>query len=51
MVCILFPKLFLTLCKKNCSSDCEKLFKFEAAGQELATFLGSLEQFTIQTMQ
>ena len=34
--------------RKNCSSDQEKLLKFEAAGQEFAKFLRSLEQF-IQT--
>ena len=32
--------------RKNCSSDWEKLLKFEAAGQEFAKFLRSLEQFT-----
>ena len=30
---------------KNCSSDREKLLKFEAGGQEFAKFLTSLEQF------
>ena len=34
--------------RKNCSSDQEKLLKFEAEGQEFAKFLRSLEQF-IQT--
>ena len=32
--------------RKKCSSDREKLLKFEAEGQEFATFLRSLEQFT-----
>ena len=36
--------------RKNCSSDREKLFKFEAEGREFAKFLRSLEQF-IQTMK
>ena len=36
--------------RKNCSSDREKLWKFEAEGQEFANFLQSLEQF-IQTVK
>ena len=36
--------------RKNCSSDGEKLLKFEAEGQEFAKFLRSLEQF-IQTVK
>ena len=36
--------------EKNCSSDWEKLLKFEAEGQEFAKFLRSLEQF-IQTVK
>ena len=36
--------------RKNCSSDQEKLLKFEAEGQEFSKFLGSLEQF-IQTVK
>ena len=35
--------------RKNCSSDREKLWKFEAEGREFAKFLRSLEQF-IQTV-
>ena len=31
--------------RKKCSSDREKLLKFEAEGQEFAKFLRSLEQF------
>ena len=31
--------------RKNCSSDREKLLKFEAEGQELPKILRSLEQF------
>ena len=31
--------------RKNCSSDREKLLKFEAEGQEFANILRSLEQF------
>ena len=45
---ILLPKLFWPTVKKNCSSDREKLLKFEAEGWEFAKFLRSLEQF-IQT--
>ena len=36
--------------RKNCSSDREKLLKFEAEGREFVKFLRSLEQF-IQTVQ
>ena len=36
--------------RKNCSSDREKLLKFEAEGGEYAKFLRSLEQF-VQTMK
>ena len=36
--------------RKNCSSDREKLLKFEAEGQEFAMFLNSVEQF-IQTVK
>ena len=36
--------------RKNCSSDQEKLLKFEAEGREFATFLRSLKQF-IQTVR
>ena len=39
-----------TYCKKNCSSDREKLLKFEAKGREFAKFLRTLEQF-IQTVK
>ena len=38
------------LWKKNCSSDREKLLKFEAEGREFAKILRSLEQF-IQTVK
>ena len=31
--------------EKNCSTDREKLLKFEVEGQEFAKFLRSLEQF------
>ena len=47
---ILLPKLFWPTVRKNCSSDREKLLKFEAEGQEFSKFLGSLEQF-IQTVK
>ena len=36
--------------RKNCSSDGEKLLKFEAEGREFAKILRSLEQF-IQTVK
>ena len=47
---ILLPKLFWPTVRKNCSSDREKLLKFEAEGREFAKFLRSLEQF-IQTVK
>ena len=47
---ILLPKLFWPTVNKNCSSDREKLLKFEAEGREFAKFLRSLEQF-IQTVK
>ena len=47
---ILLPKLFWPTVRKNCSSDWEKLLKFEAKGWEFAKFLRSLEQF-IQTVK
>ena len=37
------PKLLWLTVRKKCSSDREKLLKFEAAGQEVAKFLRSLE--------
>ena len=42
---ILLPKLFRPTVRKNCSSDREKLLKFEAEGQEFANILRSIEQF------
>ena len=36
--------------RKNCSSDREKLLKFDAEGSEFAKFLWSLEQFN-QTLK
>ena len=47
---ILLPKFFLPTVRKNCSSDREKLLKFEAEGQEFSNFLRLLEQF-IQTVK
>ena len=47
---ILLPKLFWPTVRKNCSSDREKLLKFEAEDREFANFLRSLEQF-IQTVK
>ena len=43
-------KIVLTHVIKKCSSDREKLLKFEAEGQEFEFFLRSLEQF-IQTVK
>ena len=40
----------MVFCYKNCSSDREKLLKFEAECRESAKFLRSLEQF-IQTVK
>ena len=42
---ILLPKLFWPTVRKNCSSDQEKLLKFEAKGREFAKCLRSLKQF------
>ena len=42
---ILLPKLFWPSVRKKCSSDWEKLLKFEAESREFATFLRGLEQF------
>ena len=47
---ILLPKLFWPNVRKNCSSDWEKLLKFEAEGREFSKILRSLEQF-IQTVK
>ena len=47
---ILLPKLFWPTVRKSCSSDREKLLKFEAEGREFAKILRSLEQF-IQTVK
>ena len=33
-------KIVLTYCEKNCSSDREKLLKFEAEGREFVKLLG-----------
>ena len=46
----LLPKLFWPTVRKNCSSDREKLLKFEAESQEFSKILRSLEQF-IQTVK
>ena len=47
---IFLPKLFQPTVRKNCSSDPEKLLKFEAEGREFPKILRSLEQF-IQTVK
>ena len=40
---ILLPKLFWPTVRENCSSDWEKLLKFEAEGREFAKILRSPE--------
>ena len=40
----------MVFCYQNCSSDREKLLKFEAEGREFSKILRSLEQF-IQTVK
>ena len=47
---ILLPKLFWPTVRKNCSSEREKLLKFEAEGREFAKILRSVEKF-IQTVK
>ena len=36
---LVFCKIILTYCEKNCSSDREKLLKFEVEGREFAKIL------------
>ena len=43
-------KIVLTYCEKKCSSDRDKILKFEDEGREFAKFLRSPEQF-IQTVK
>ena len=42
---ILLPKLFWPTVRKNCSSDREKLLKFDAESRGFAKFLRSRERF------
>jgi hypothetical protein len=42
---ILLPKFFWLIARKNCSSDQEKLLKFQAKAEDLQNILRSLEQF------
>ena len=44
------PVIQNVFCHQNCSSDQEKLLKFEVEGGEFAKILRSLEQF-IQTVK
>ena len=44
---ILLQKLYRPTVRKHCSSDREKLLKFQAEGREFAKFLRSQEQFVI----
>ena len=46
----ILPKLFWPTVRKSCSSDREKISKFEAEGRVFDKFLRSLEQF-IQTVK
>ena len=46
----IFSLITLVFCYQNCSSDREKILKFEAEGREFAKILRSLEQF-IQTVK
>ena len=41
---ILLPKLFWATVRKNCSSDREKVSKFEAEGREYAKILRSVDR-------
>ena len=41
---LLLPKIFWPIVRKDCSTDREKLLKFEAEGQEFAEFLSSLDR-------
>ena len=45
MVWYFVTKIVLPTVRKNCSSDREKLLKFEAEGREFSKFLRSVEQF------
>ena len=47
---ILLPNFFWPVVRKNCSSDREKLLKFQAEGQEFAKNFRLVEQF-IQTVK
>ena len=47
---ILLPKLFRPTVRKKCSSDQEKLLKFQAEGCEFDKFLRSPEEY-IQTLK
>ena len=42
---IFVTKIVLTTVRKKCSSDREKILKFEAEGREFANLLRRLEQF------
>ena len=48
---ILLPKLFWPTVRKNCSSDREKLLKFEAESREFSKFLNNLfKQWKVRTI-
>ena len=46
--CCFFPKLFRPTLGKNCSSDREKPWKFEAEGLEIAKFLKFIQTVKVQ---
>ena len=48
---ILLPKLFWPTVRENCSSDREKLLKFEAGGWEFANILKSLQTICLRSDQ
>ena len=48
---ILLPKLFCSTVRKNCSSDREKLLKFEAECREFAYFLRPLNRTIYQNSE
>ena len=46
---IFLPKLFWLTVRKNCSSDWEKLLKFETEGREFSKFLRLLKQMNLNS--
>ena len=50
LIGILLPKLFWSTVRKNCSSDWEKLLKFEAEGWEFAKLQTFFKQWKVRTI-